>query len=497
MVTNQQKIVVEYLEVRGASFSGQTVGNAGILTFALNNETRENGRLLAKKDGSVSVWHISAPKGLSLPSQFEKSDNKTIGNREVTSYTIKPEKIEQLIPTTEPIRRIENTKTRPIQKTYDKSSFENAVRRELEQAGWKYQREQGGIQYWNDGSGSTAAERVVIGEGIASVWSFRSDVDLPEPFQRGSDTKGGMKSMYVTAKDLEVQTTGYSTVKERPVKNEREPINQATVNFVKESWNLGLTPNSDHPQLVKAGATLEGDFLKRFPDNEKTREKYMTRDLLAPVFRPDGKGGVELAGGQRLMNQKYMGNDKLLLSGTQSVGAFMPIPVAPLMNDKPNIQDWVKSLGDDAKTKPLVIVEGVSTGLAINQTKAGNVLVAITSNNLVNVAKWVKETGLDQHFPKGVVIAADLDFARHANGNLKSNAIPKAVEAAKVVGAKVAVAKEGNEAGTDARDLMGKHGEQEVRNYVEQAIKPEMVFERQDLKFMKELIKEKQQEITR
>jgi phage/plasmid primase-like uncharacterized protein len=129
------------------------------------------------------------------------------------------------------------------------------------------------------------------------------------------------------------------------------------------------------------------------------------------------------------------------------------------------LQAWL-AVAD--KNKPLVICEGVATGLAIQQSCAGSTLCALSSNNVMGVAKWVKKTGLSDLFPS-VVIATDHDIGRDAAGRLKSNAIPRALEAAKDTGFVLAVAAASCPAGADARDLLGQGGPQAVRDYIASA----------------------------
>jgi phage/plasmid primase-like uncharacterized protein len=120
------------------------------------------------------------------------------------------------------------------------------------------------------------------------------------------------------------------------------------------------------------------------------------------------------------------------------------------------------------KTKPLVICEGVATGLAIQQSGAGNALCALFSNNVMAVANWVKNAGISDLF-SGVVIATDHDIGRDAAGRLKSNAIPRALEAANLTGFALAVPPESNQVGADARDLLGQCGPQAVRDFIASA----------------------------
>jgi len=195
---------------------------------------------------------------------------------------------------------------------------------------------------------------------------------------------------------------------------------------------------------------------------------------MVPIFRPDpmGRPGmVELCGVQHLMPKLKFSTDKIMAKGSRTVGAFVPFPAPDSLmramtgDSLAPIQAWL-AVAD--KKKPLVICEGVATGLAIGQSGAGNTLCALSSNNVMAVAKWVKKTGLCDLFA-GVVIATDHDIGRDAAGRLKSNAIPRALEAAKVTGFALAVPPAASQVGTDARDLLGQGGPQAVRDFIASA----------------------------
>jgi sulfopyruvate decarboxylase TPP-binding subunit len=120
------------------------------------------------------------------------------------------------------------------------------------------------------------------------------------------------------------------------------------------------------------------------------------------------------------MRKVAFNTDKIMAKGSHTVGAFVPFPgldslMRVLTSDAlAPIQAW---LAVTDKKKSLVICEGVATGLAIQQSGAGNTLCALSSNNVMAVAKWVKEAGLSDVFP-GVVIATDHDIGRDAAGRL-------------------------------------------------------------------------------
>jgi len=193
------------------------------------------------------------------------------------------------------------------------------------------------------------------------------------------------------------------------------------------------------------------------------------------MFRPDPMGGpdtLELCGAQHLMPKVAFNTDKIMAKGSHTVGAFVPFPgpdslIKALARDAlAPIQAWL-AVAD--KSKSLVICEGVATGLAIQQSGAGNTLCALSSNNVMAVAKWVKQTGMSDLF-SGVVIATDHDIGRTEAGRLKSNAIPRALEAAKLTGFALAVPPANSQVGADARDLLGQGGPQAVRDFIASAV---------------------------
>lgn len=476
------KKAIEYFSARGCSFSGEITGR-GIYKFALPKEGREDGRLVVNRSGQVKVWHMTAKAELDLGRGWKAGDPVAFGPRPLPTFVSDLSVLNVAEKT--PIRRAYLSPEVRERKVYSDNEMSQAVGAILSAEGWAHKFTKGGIEYWNDGTGSTPACRVHIADGIASVWSHRSEVDLPSPFRPGRTTKDGHKTMYVTGRDLELESLGTRTVAPPVMRQEKEQaINQATVDFVRSSWHAGRKPLSNHPQLTKAGAQLDTGILRQFPDCEETRKRYCASDLLVPIFRPSkaGQANLELVGGQRLMARPWQGNDKLMLPGTPVAGSFVPIPPGSVMTEKASLSSWMESLGRHRiESRPLVICEGVSTGAAIHQANAGNVLCALSSNNLPAIAKWVKESGLDQNFPAGVVIAADLDIGRDGSGRLKSNAIPKAVEAAEIVNGRVALAPTGNPTGTDARDLLGIGGTGMVRDYINQAVAPEDMRKRHDV----------------
>ena len=279
--------------------------------------------------------------------------------------------------------------------------------------------------------------------------------------------------MYVTGRDLGLDG---DLVPPRPLPALPRPVKASEIHPVDldlnretiKSWMAAEVPPADHRHLVKGHAVLDGTDLQAYPVGHK-----FAGTIMAPMFRPDplGRPGmVELCGVQHLMAKVAFSTDKIMAKGSQTVGAFVPFPrpdslMRAMTGDSlAPLQAWLAVVD---KNKPLVICEGVATGLAI-QSGAGNTLCALSSNNVTAVAKWVKETGLSDVF-SGVVIATDHDIGRDAAGRLKSNAIPRALEAAKLTGFALAVPLATSQVGADARDLLGQGGPQAVRDFVASA----------------------------
>jgi hypothetical protein len=314
----------------------------------------------------------------------------------------------------------------------------------------------------------------VSNDGLVIVFSFRNDIDLPAPWRVGRHTSDGKKTMFVTGRDLgldgNLAPPRSSPALLRPATPpEIHPadldLNRDTIN----SWMVAETPPADHRHLVKSNAVLNGSDLRVYPMNHR-----FAGTMMAPMFRPDpmGRQGiVELCGVQHLMPKVAFSTDKIMAKGSRTVDAFVTFPAPDSLlraitgDSLAPLQAWL-AVAD--KNKLLVICEGVATGLAIQQSGAGNTLCALSSNNVTAVAKWVKETGLSEVFPS-VVIATDHDIGRDAAGRLKSNAIPRALEAAKLTGFALAVPPVNSQVGADARDLLGQGGPQAVLDFIASA----------------------------
>lgn len=450
-----------------------------LLQFRLPGDNHPAGRVTTTRDGMARIWHRGAREGLELSSKWQPAAPVELDpGRSVPSYTAR-------LADLEPSDKIAKRGAVKERQVAPDEEVKAAALKLLESYGWKLVSSvrSAGILYLNDGNGSTPACRMSVKNGIASVWSFRGDVDLPPPWRPGSPLVTGEKTMYATGRDLGVAESTIAQSQSRivslPPPPSRPPVDKGLAAKVVEWWRQGEAAPGDHRHLTKSGARLVGDDLRLMPWDSGFRG-----DLIVPMFRPaeDAQVALEISGGQRLCGSTTMGTDKMLLPGTRLADSFVPIPFSPLMsrvNDgMVNFEYWMKVLGPGENGRPLVVCEGVATALAIYESGSGYPVAAISAGNLSGVAKWLSESGYASRFPD-FVIAADYDVGMR-NGKPISKAIERAIEAAERVGAKVAIPPAGSAAGTDARDLYAQ-GAKAVRDYIASAIATDEARRRPDL----------------
>jgi len=445
-----------------------------LIEFRLPGETGRNpgGRLSVARDGSLKMWHRYAEKGLAAGAPWQAAGGICLGKKSTPALATH---IDQLSVASEltALTKVPKYSSAPQQRrSYDPEQVRRAADDLLQTAGLIPSRLHG---RYRDGSDSKPVYKLLVSnDGIATAFSFRGDIDLPAPWREGRQTSDGKKTMYATGRDLgldgDLAPPRSSSASPRPAPAELRTTDLDLNRDTCKSWMAGVTPPTDHRHLVKGNAVLDGAELRVYPPGHK-----FAGTILAPMFRPDLMGRpdtLELCGAQHLMPKVAFNTDKIMAKGSHTVGAFVPFPgLDSLMKTMTAdavvpIQAWL-AVAD--KSKPLVICEGVATGLAIQQSGAGNTLCALSSNNVMVVAQWVKQTGLSNLF-SGVVIATDHDIGRTEAGRLKSNAIPRALEAAKLTGFALAVPPANSQVGADARDLLGQGGPQAVRDFIASAV---------------------------
>ena len=444
-----------------------------LVEFRLPGETSRTpgGRLSLARDGTLKMWHRYAEKGLAAGEPWLPAGDIPIGDKSTPALRAH---VDQLTVHQElaALNKVPKFLSVPGQlRSYDPEQVWRAADASLQAAGLIPSRLHG--RYCDGSDQKPVYKLLVSNDGVATAFSFRGDIDLPAPWRVGRQTSDGKKTMFVTGRDLrldgDLEPPRFSSASPRPAPAELRITDLDLNRDTCKSWMAGVTPPTDHRHLVKGNAVLDGSELRVYPTGHR-----FAGTILAPMFRPDLMGRpdtVELCGAQHLMPKVAFNTDKIMAKGTHTVGAFVPFPgldslMRVLASDAlAPIQAW---LAVTDKKKPLVICEGVATGLAIQQSGAGNTLCALSSNNVMVVAQWVKQTGLSNLF-SGVVIATDHDISRNAAGRLKSNAIPRALEAAKMTGFALAVPPANSQVGADARDLLGQGGPQAVRDFIASA----------------------------
>ena len=444
-----------------------------LVEFRLPGETSRTpgGRLSLARDGTLKMWHRYAEKGLAAGEPWLAAGDIPLGDKSTPALRAH---VDQLTVHQEltALNKVPKFSSAPGQlRSYDPEQVWRAADASLQAAGLIPSRLHG--RYCDGSDQKPVYKLLVSNDGVATAFSFRGDIDLPAPWRVGRQTSDGKKTMFVTGRDLrldgDLEPPRFSSASPRPAPAELRITDLDLNRDTCKSWMAGVTPPTDHRHLVKGNAVLDGSELRVYPTGHR-----FAGTILAPMFRPDLMGRpdtVELCGAQHLMPKVAFNTDKIMAKGTHTVGAFVPFPgldslMRVLASDAlAPIQAW---LAVTDKKKPLVICEGVATGLAIQQSGAGNTLCALSSNNVMVVAQWVKQTGLSNLF-SGVVIATDHDISRNAAGRLKSNAIPRALEAAKMTGFALAVPPANSQVGADARDLLGQGGPQAVRDFIASA----------------------------
>ena len=465
------QIVEHYLVARGCEI--QKIKDH-LIEFRLPGETSQTpgGRLSVARDGSLTMWHRYAEKGLAAGEPWHAAGDIRLGDKSTPAVGTH---IDQLTVSEKltTLTKVPKFSSVPGQlRTYDPEQVWRVADALLQSAGLIPSRLHG--RYCDGSDQKPVYKLLVSNDGLATAFSFRNDIDLPAPWREGRPTSDGRKTMFVTGRDLgldgNLPPPRSSPALPRPLA--APEFQSANLDLNRDtcySWMAGVNPPVDHRHLVKGNAVLDGADLRVYPTGHR-----FAGTMMAPMFRPDPMGRpnkVELCGVQHLMPKIAFHTDKLMAKGSLTVGAFVPFPAPDSLmkaiggDGLTSIQAWL-AVAD--KTKPLVICEGVATGLAIEQSGAGNAFCALSSNNVTAVAKWVKHAGLSDLFP-GVVIATDHDIARDAAGRLKSNAIPRALEAAKMTGFVLAIPPATSPVGADARDLLGQGCPQAVRDFITSA----------------------------
>lgn len=452
-----------------------------LFRFSLPGDQRANqGRMLVDSRGGIKIWHMLLLKPWMRSEIAAHFDAAEISGRfgEIPAYVTTIEKLESL-----PAGGLAKTragheserKAVVLQQLSDNEVHSLALA-SLASHGWSAVRSHGGITYLRNIEGGSAAGRLVVNHGFAVVWSHRDDMHLGEPWREGKPTENGLRTMVARGLDLANRGIVVDPAPGVVLTKKAEITDAEKAAAIQRQWRqiveYAHACPAGHRHLVKGISkpenALSGDGLLVFPESSKFGGA-IAMPMLAPC--PHEPGALEVVGIQALLpSPTTEGNDKQLIAGSRMSGAFTPWPLPLEADGKYSLAAWLEAAD---KTKPIVLCEGVATALAIHQAGAGHAVICYSSSNLSAVAKFFAENGFDQMH--GIVVAADNDIGLKRDGSLRSNAVLKAIEAARACDGEVAFIGRSAEVGTDARDLFAKQGPSAVVRYIERAARADEV----------------------
>lgn len=448
-----------------------------MFSFTLPGDRVSNMGRAIVKNGAVTIWHMGFKKDHWLKNPPWQAGYIGKDEAPIPSHSVTVKEFLALEPGA-------IARPRPQAKAYTPPSIDwtemqvaNAALADLDARGWKLQYERGGIFYLNDGTGSTPAGRLMIHSGnserYASFRSYRGDPMLSDPWRSGKEYHGvatyiaSAQSLAGTGHERSAMQINVSSLQRQSAEERRERFQKL--------WNElsnGLLPVPATHHHLQKGVT---DGIPLDPPSYfgvVANGKYAGA-ILIPMMSFDS-GSAEIVGGQVLLpGRGDIGTDKIMLPGSRATGSFLPLP-PPAPGE--TLESWVQARAQTPEDKalPIVLCEGLATGLAIAQARAGHPVVCFSASNLMAVAKKFREAGLDEIH--GLVIAADNDISvDHAERRFKSDAVYKAILAARETEAQVAFIGISRSPGYDARDLLVTEGPQAVRRYIERARSPDEV----------------------
>jgi len=474
----------------GVRMRGVTKRGNPVLQFTLNGDRVKNcGRAVVCGE-HVMVWHTCLPNGLGTSEGFARKEYTQqfvagLGGRGPTvGHLIKLDKLEQ-----QPERSIVRPKLYPERAErpeHERPKYENeqvraVAMRSLAQHGWVFKKSSNGIDYANDGEGSSLACRLVVKDGLAQAWSHRGEIELGPPWRKGKDMGEGIPTQYAVARDLIGSKLDTEPLPALPVRQtvERGSIKEVQAEYARLHAGARACPKN-HRHLTKQGAQLSPDDAVVVGPGEKH-----SGAILIPALRPlpDAASALEVCGGYVLLPRvsESLGTDKLMLRGSQPAGAFLPIDMLPSVDGKlHSFQGWMQQISKtpEQRNLPIVLCEGWATAKAVHESGAGHAICCFSSNNVGPVARWLAKHEHDQ--THGLVIATDNDIGLTRDGVLASKAVPSAIAVAREVGADVAFPGKSYRVGDDARDILASCGPEAVRRFIERAQKPDEVQARFD-----------------
>jgi len=252
------------IDGEGVRMRGVTKRGNPVLQFTLKGDRVKNcGRAVVCGE-HVMVWHACLPNGLGTGEGFVRKEYTQqfvagLGGRGPTvGHLIKLDKLEQ-----QPERSIVRPKLYPervARPSYDDEQVRAVAMRSLEQHGWTFRKSANGVDYANDGAGSSLACRLVVKDGLAQAWSHRGEIELGPPWRKGKDVGDGLPTHYAVARDLIGSKMDVEPLPALPVRQtvERGSIKEVQAEYARLHAGARACPKN-HRHLTKQGAQLSPD----------------------------------------------------------------------------------------------------------------------------------------------------------------------------------------------------------------------------------------------
>jgi len=239
-----------------------------------------------------------------------------------------------------------------------------------------------------------------------------------------ADGQGGIASNWKTAHTQAFFVNGTATAKLDPAELERikreqqkreaeklKGYDRAALKAV-QIWNKSAPAPVDHPYLVakqiKPHSARLASWERTIIDDDGKRQKLIIDNcLIIPLFNAAG----QIRSLQAIFAGKHplLGRNKDFLPGGQLAGLFW----------------WL-----GPKSETVLICEGFATAATLNEETNHRVYMALTANNMMAVAKTVRDKLPDAD----IILAADNDTETAGNPGLsKATAAAQAIDASVIV----------------------------------------------------------------
>jgi hypothetical protein len=173
-----------------------------LIEFRLPGETSRTpgGRLSLARDGTLTMWHRYAEKGLAAIGPWLAAGDIPLGDKSTPALRAHVDQL-TLHPELTPLAKMPKFSFVPrLQRSYDPEQVWRAADASLQAAGLIASRLHG---RYHDGTNQKPVYKLLVSDdGLATAFSFRNDIDLPAPWREGRPTRDGRKTMFVTGRDL-------------------------------------------------------------------------------------------------------------------------------------------------------------------------------------------------------------------------------------------------------------------------------------------------------